>query len=410
MNLGVLCTTGAPGGDDSYVTVSGGYQNTARAEIATVSGGAANQANYLGSVIGGGNANTITAIGGTVSGGQFNSAGYYSAVGGGDDNSASGPTASVMGGEGNLASGSWSSIGGGKNDTASGDYATVSGGIQNTASINDAAVGGGAWNTASGWGSVISGGDENLAAGTQSVVGGGARDTVYGEASVVSGGRYNVIFAAASVIPGGQYNRIETTADNSLAFGRNVSVGSAYRAIFFESTYSGRLGINRDNAQRIDHSIHVGASSSNGNGAYLSAGGVWVSTSSREKKENFQPVNGDSLLSKIHGLSIESWQYKNTNERHIGPVSEEFVRAFDVGTTFSTGQRDNKHLASMDVAGVALCGVQELNRTIVELKANNEAKQKEIVELRERLSALEELVQSALAVTKDEAGKHLSMK
>jgi hypothetical protein len=42
-------------------------------------------------------------------------------------------------------------------------------------------------------------------------------------------------------------------------------------------------------------------------------------------------------LAKIAALPVESWNYKNTTERHIGPVAEDFVAAFDVGTVKNDG-------------------------------------------------------------------------
>ncbi|MGB2979975.1 MAG: hypothetical protein WBC77_01875, partial [Candidatus Zixiibacteriota bacterium] len=70
-----------------------------------------------------------------------------------------------------------------------------------------------------------------------------------------------------------------------------------------------------------------------------------------------------------------------TDERHIGPVSEDFVRAFDVGTV-NQGVRDDKYLSPGDVAGVALAGVKEL------IQENQELKQI-ISDLTERIADLE---------------------
>ena len=87
-------------------------------------------------------------------------------------------------------------------------------------------------------------------------------------------------------------------------------------------------------------------------------------------------------LDVISGLPVEAWQYKDSDERHIGPVSEDFVGAFDVGTVRSDGTRDNKYLSPGDVAGVALAGVKEL------IQENRELKQI-IQELRQRIAKLE---------------------
>jgi hypothetical protein len=115
--------------------------------------------------------------------------------------------------------------------------------------------------------------------------------------------------------------------------------------------------------------IHVGTDATNGNGAYLSEGGVWTNGSSRAFKENFQTLDSGRLLSKISGLKVDSWNFKDSDEKHIGPVAEDFVAAFDVGIIReSDGQRDNQYLAANDVAGVALAGVKELIQENRELR------------------------------------------
>jgi len=168
-----------------------------------------------------------------------------------------------------------------------------------------------------------------------------------------------------------------------LAFGREVYVNNSYRVVFFDGSYSGRLGINRDDRDGgISYPIHVGTSTANGNGAHLTTGGVWTNGSSREFKENFQPLDGEGLLSKISNLPVEAWQFKDSDERHIGPVGEDFVQAFDVGTVREDGTRDNMYLAAGDVAGVALAGVKELAQQNQELR-------RVIEELRQRIAELE---------------------
>jgi hypothetical protein len=175
-----------------------------------------------------------------------------------------------------------------------------------------------------------------------------------------------------------------------MAFGYGVYVNSAYRVVLFDSAGSGRLGINRDDhTGGIDHPIHVGTDVSNGNGAYLTSGGAWMGGSSRTFKENFQPIDSQDLLARISGLPVEAWQYKDSDERHIGPVSEDFVQTFDVGTVRSDGNRDNKYLSPGDVAGVALAGVKEVIRENQELRQLIERLARSNALLEARLAELE---------------------
>lgn len=176
-----------------------------------------------------------------------------------------------------------------------------------------------------------------------------------------------------------------------MAFGYNVYVNSSYRVVFFESVHPGRMGINRDDRDGgISHPIHVGTNVSNGNGAYLTSGGAWMGGSSRSFKENFQSLDSRELLAKISDLSVEAWQYRDSDERHIGPVSEDFVEAFDVGTVRSDGNRDNQYLSPGDVAGVALAGVKELVLKNEELAQQNQELKKIVEDLKQRINRLEE--------------------
>jgi len=174
-----------------------------------------------------------------------------------------------------------------------------------------------------------------------------------------------------------------------MAFGHQVYVNNAYRVVLFDSSHSGRLGINRDDRNGgIAHPIHVGTDVTNGNGAYLTSGGAWMGGSSRTFKENFQPLDSDELLTRISQLPVQAWRFKGTQERHIGPVSEDFVGAFDVGTV-QNGRRDDKYLSPGDVAGVALAGVKELLRKNEELTLQNQELRDMLEKLAQRVNQLE---------------------
>ena len=100
-------------------------------------------------------------------------------------------------------------------------------------------------------------------------------------------------------------------------------------------------------------------------------------------KENFESLDFDKLKEKIYGLEITFWKYKDSDEKHIGPMAEDFVAAFDVGAKReSDGKRDDQYLAASDVAGVALAGIKELIRENRELRGL-------ILELEKRIEELE---------------------
>ncbi len=413
VNLGVACTTGTNGQNYKYCTVGGGHDNTASGgsatvgggsyntasnDLATVGGGTQNIASQLWATVGGGISNIAsggrTTVGGgvqntasadfaTVGGGGNNTASYYYAtIGGGGNNTASYDYATIGGGDNNTASGNRASVGGGSYNSASGNTATIGGGDHNTASLDYATVGGGWDNTANGKQATVGGGFTNTASGYYATVGGGLQNIVAGFWATVGGGAYNSDSGNYSVIPGGYRDTLTDAAQMSMVFGAEVYVNNSYRVVFFEGTNSGRLGINRDDHDGgISYPIHVGTNTGNGNGAYLTAGGVWTNGSSRSFKENFQTLNSQELLLKISNLSVEAWNFKDSEERHIGPMAEDFVSAFDVGVVKEDGNRDNQYLSAEDVAGVALAGVKELIKENQGLKQTIEKLSQRVAEL-----------------------------
>lgn len=119
---------------------------------------------------------------------------------------------------------------------------------------------------------------------------------------------------------------------------------------------SNRLAINR---VADTYPFQVGTNSTNGNGAYLTAGGVWTVISSKILKDRFEELNKNDLLGKIEQLDIKAWYYKGTQERHIGPFAEDFYQAFGTGV-LNEPTYLGKSIAPSDVAGVSLAAVKEL--------------------------------------------------
>jgi len=104
--------------------------------------------------------------------------------------------------------------------------------------------------------------------------------------------------------------------------------------------------------------------------------GVLSENSDVNAKEKIVPVDQADVLSKIAGLTINEWSYIDTpKERHIGPMAQDFHAAFGLG-------HGDTQISTLDTAGVALAGIQELIKENDALKAQNSA-------LRQRLESLE---------------------
>jgi hypothetical protein len=111
--------------------------------------------------------------------------------------------------------------------------------------------------------------------------------------------------------------------------------------------------------------------------AYLSNGGVWTNASDISRKENITEVDGASLLAKVVQLPITQWNYKceGATIKHIGPMAQDFYRLFSLGS-------DDKSISTIDPAGIALIGIQQLVKENQDLKTKMTDMQKQIDELK----------------------------
>ena len=104
-------------------------------------------------------------------------------------------------------------------------------------------------------------------------------------------------------------------------------------------------------------------------------------TSDRNAKEQFAPVDSREILEQVASLPISRWNFKTGEKtRHLGPMAQDFYVAFKVGT-------DDRHIATVDEEGVALAAIQGLNQKLNEKDA-------EIRNLEQRLADLEQTVKS----------------
>ena len=101
-----------------------------------------------------------------------------------------------------------------------------------------------------------------------------------------------------------------------------------------------------------------------------------VNTSSRNSKTDFAPIDEIAILEKLSELPMSTWRYKieTEDERHLGPIAEDFQQAF--------GLSDGKHISTVDASGVTLTAIKGLNKVLQKRSA-------EIVELTQANSDLQ---------------------
>jgi hypothetical protein len=149
----------------------------------------------------------------------------------------------------------------------------------------------------------------------------------------------------------------------------------------------GRVGIGTATPTNRLHVIggatfSSGVGGANQNVVWTPGGASWSFTSDRDSKDRVFPVNPQSVLEKISRLPIAEWSYIGYDQRHIGPMAQDFHAEFPLNA-------NDKALNDADLHGVALAAIQGLNQKVEEqFKARNA----EIEELKQRLATLEMLI------------------
>ena len=113
---------------------------------------------------------------------------------------------------------------------------------------------------------------------------------------------------------------------------------------------------------------------------------TYYPTSDRNAQTGFETMAPREILERLVKVPIHTWSYKSEDGVcRLGPVSQDFHAAFGLGA-------DDKHIATVDAAGVALAAIQGLNQKLTEeLKlrdAENAAMRRELAELRQLANSL----------------------
>jgi len=106
-------------------------------------------------------------------------------------------------------------------------------------------------------------------------------------------------------------------------------------------------------------------------------------SSDRHIKENFAKVNRASVLDRLAGIPISTWNFiGDGGTTHMGPMAQDFYAAFGLGI-------DDKHISTVDADGVAFAAIQELNVRNQALASENASLRGQVKDLAARVSSLE---------------------
>jgi hypothetical protein len=419
----------AGGSSFGATTVAGGLNNNAQSDFATISGGDDNIAGGVGSFVGGGGTDGSTSPPfGLINDWPNNASGGASVIGGGLGNTNSGYTATIAGGAFNSASGIAATVAGGEYNYAIGTNSTVGGGVENQAFAAGSVIAGGGTdgnavygNYAYGIASVIGGGLENTTRGNVSMIPGGFGNTATGYASFAAGaysGAVNddtFVWSDNNIFNSTAANQFLIHAAGGVGIGTNAPQAqlhvssnggnsfpqaqldqqnaSDYSRLRF--TVSGNLNnrwdVGTTATNFIIYSGKIGANMIYLDKSGLTVNGAFVSSSDRNVKAGFEPVDTKAVLARVAAMPITRWHYTNdVATPHLGPMAQDFYAAFSVGM-------DDKHIATVDEEGVALAAIQGLNQKLEGKDAEIQTLKQQNDLLAERLNELEATVKQLAA-------------
>lgn len=179
------------------------------------------------------------------------------------------------------------------------------------------------------------------------------------------------------------------TGDNSTALGVNSDTNN-HRNSFCIAGAANDVGASNtsDNQMMMrfeNYTFWVTAA----NYAYLTpASNGWAYTSDRNKKENFQELNGETVLKKISAIPYYSWNFKakeSTQYRHYGIMAQDFYQAFGKDNYGAIG--NDTTVSSLDLLGVAYSGIKALEKRTEVLQTQNQYLMEEITTLKAMLQS-----------------------
>ncbi len=361
-------------------TVAGGARNTASGAQAFVGGGGCNVASGTSAVVvgGGQTADTGACTFGNVA------SGLYSFVGGGYSNTAAGES-SVALGEGAVANDKNSFVWG---STFSPAYTPANG----VGSFNISAPSGVHLNTNTSlnfgsqvrqminlWGPAVYGiGVQantlyNRSFGNFAWFTGGVHSDLALDPG--TGGAATMTLTGSTLALPGLSGRIEIPGDNVQQIAlRGVNQGLGGQTFTAYLRTNGGIGFYQGGAHSTNQfdagaggsilaTIQTGAGSATVTGNVRALG--FTATSDRAAKMDFSAVNAKSVLAKVAALPVSTWTYiaeKSAGVRHIGPMAQDFMKAFNVGY-------DDKSISTIDASGVALTAIKGLSEIVQEKDA-----------------------------------------
>ncbi len=214
-----------------------------------------------------------------------------------------------------------------------------------------------------------------------------------GDSSVAMGSRTHASGRNATALG----NSTTASGDFSIAAGRRVSTNLKTGAFFFGDSDPNNKGIrpigfNNQFAARFNGGYYF---ISNDAGAdigvqVLAGGNAWVAICDENRKENFEPLDGEDILLKMKEMKFSSWNYKTqdpTQHRHYGIMAQDFYHAFGNDKYGRIG--NDTTVNPIDMIGIDMAAIQALEKRTTQLTEENMQLRSEMNELKRRLERME---------------------
>jgi len=278
------------------------------------------------------------------------------------------------------------SFGSGYNTSAIGDYSTALGSetianAQGSTAIGHSTSAYGNFSTAIGDGTIASGqGSTSMGYNTQAT---NSYSTAIGDATLASG--YASTAMGAGTVASGDW---------STALGGYVSTNGRVGAIVIGDHSSAGVmmysAVDNSMKARFANGYRFYTTSDLTTNALLAGGdNAWSTASDVRIKENFEDIDGESILHKIAGFHLTSWNYKTQDPktfRHYGPMAQDFHAAFGHDSYGTIG--NDTTINQSDFIGVNFMAVQALEKRTQTLSKQNETLVAENAELKNKVNEL----------------------
>jgi len=139
-------------------------------------------------------------------------------------------------------------------------------------------------------------------------------------------------------------------------------------------------------------------------------GNAWTSICDKNRKENFEPVDGDEVLQKIAKMNFTSWNYKMQDAktyRHYGIMAQDFYNAFGHDKYGTIG--NDTTVNPIDMIGIDMAAIQALEKRTTDLKNENESLKQSLAQLQLQFKEQQKVIAQSVDQLKAIAKKQTSL-